>query len=99
MKQEIQEEMKFSLAQFMPKRIFDDSVGDRILQVKIDDDWVEVKEEVFRSWTGHRRINGEDFHGPVYTFGSTIDSIPFTGRRECGCSACQQNVEPIFKVN
>jgi len=99
MKQEVQNEMKVSLFQFSPARIFNDSVGNQVLQVKMDDTWIEVKEEVFRSWTGSRRVNGEEFHGPVYNFGSIDDSIPYTGRRECGCSVCQQNVEPVFKMN
>jgi hypothetical protein len=29
-------------------------------------DWVEVTEDIFRSWTGGRRINGEEYTGPVF---------------------------------
>lgn len=87
------------LALLSPKRNFDDSVGDRILQVKHESSWIEVTEEVFRSWTGLRRINGDDHHGPIYGFGTLDDSIPYTGSRACGCNRCQHHVEPRFKMN
>ncbi len=28
--------------------------------------WVIVSPEVFRSWSGHRRINGQQYEGHVY---------------------------------
>ena len=30
--------------------------------------WVEATPVIFRSWSGPRRINGEEYHGPVYKF-------------------------------
>lgn len=87
------------LAILSPERIFDDSVGNEVLQVMIENEWVEVTETVFRSWTGFRRINGEDHHGPVYGFESPHDSSPFDGKRACGCNTCQAHVSPKLKVN
>lgn len=82
-----------------PTRKFDDSIGDAIYQVKLKDDWVETTESIFRSWTGLRRINGEDHHGPIYNFGTDEALGPYTGNRACGCSACQAHTEAKFKKN
>jgi hypothetical protein len=30
--------------------------------------WIETSPEMFRSWTGLRKLNGQDFHGTVYAF-------------------------------
>lgn len=30
--------------------------------------WIEVTPEVFRSWTGPRRIDGKSYSGPVYNY-------------------------------
>lgn len=81
-----------------PHRTFDDSPGEKVLQVKLSDSWVEVTDSIFRSWTGDRRINGEDFHGPVYNFKDESNKV-YTGFRSCGCKVCQENVEPVFKMN
>ena len=53
-------------------------------------------DDIFRSWTGERRINGDEHHGPVYALGS---DVPYTGSRVCGCSECQSHVEPRFRKN
>lgn len=82
-----------------PNRKFDDSIGDVIYQVKYGEDWIETTEAIFRSWTGLRRVNGDDHHGPVYNFGTDDKIIPYTGNRTCGCEACQVNVEAKFKKN
>lgn len=87
------------LAILSPERIFDDSVGEQVLQVHHLDKWFEVTENVFRSWTGLRRINGEDYHGPIYHFGSEDDSKPYNGTRSCGCNTCQQSVSPKLRMN
>ena len=34
--------------------------------------WVKVDEGIFRSWTGSRRLNGEDYTGPVFILGSDV---------------------------
>lgn len=81
-------------------RKFDDSIGDRVLQVSATnpEKWVEVSETIFRSWTGFRRINGEDYHGPVYVFRQSDETI-YQGARSCGCNVCQENVSAALKVN
>jgi hypothetical protein len=82
-----------------PSRDFDDSIGEKVLQVMHGEEWIEVTEMVFRSWTGHRRINGEDHHGPVYNFGKVENLKPYSGSRSCGCSVCQAHVQPRLKKN
>jgi len=81
-----------------PPRTFDDSPGQKVLQVKLSDSWVEVTDDIFRSWTGDRRINGEDFHGAVYNFQDATNT-PYTGSRACGCKICQEHVLPHLKMN
>lgn len=82
-----------------PKRNFNDSIGLKILQVSLSEsnNWIEVTEDLFRSWTGLRRVNGEDYHGPIYNFGS--DDVVYSGARTCGCSVCQSTVTAVLKVN
>lgn len=82
-----------------PVRKFDDSIGTIIYQVKYGEDWIETPETIFRSWTGLRRINGDDYHGPVYNFNADETGMPYTGNRTCGCMICQVDVEAKFKKN
>lgn len=82
-----------------PVRKFDDSIGDVVYQVKYGEDWIETTETIFRSWTGLRRINGDDHHGPVYNFGTDESIAPYTGIRTCGCLVCQTHVEAKYKKN
>jgi len=84
---------------YSPKRNFDDSIGQKILQVSLgeNDTWIEVTEDLFKSWTGLRRINGEDYHGPIYNLGS--NDVVYSGSRTCGCSICQSTVTAVLKVN
>jgi fibrillarin-like rRNA methylase len=82
-----------------PERIFDDSIGEKIYQVAYGEELVEVTETTFRSWTGFRMINGEDYHGVVYTLGATGESAPYVGSRSCGCSTCQIHVQHHLKKN
>lgn len=79
-------------------RVFDDSIGTKVFQVELSDAWVEVDESIFASWTGMRRINGEDYHGPIYNFNSGSE-VPYTGVRTCKCKICQEHVEPSLKAN
>lgn len=37
-------------------------------EIKVYDSWTQVSWNVFRSWGGPRRVNGKDFHGPVFYF-------------------------------
>ena len=51
--------------------------------------WLATNETSWRSWSGPRRRNGEDHHGPVYALDGTAI---YTGLRECSCSTCQATV-------
>lgn len=68
-------------------------------EVNLDDEWIVVSSEEFRSWTGLRRISGVEVHGPIYIYNSPEGAAPYTGRRLCNCSLCQANVDPIHKPN
>lgn len=70
-----------------------------VLEVQVGAAWVEASGPEWRSWTGRRMVNGEEVHGPVYVFGSPDGSLPFTGRRVCGCRECQEHVAPEFRPN
>ena len=41
------------------------------LELQVNGGWIEVDPYIFRSWTGPRRINGEDYDGPVFYLGSS----------------------------
>lgn len=43
---------------------------ENILEIKVNSGWIEVDEWIFRSWTGERRKNNEEYNGPVYMLGS-----------------------------
>jgi hypothetical protein len=74
----------------------DDISPEPIMEVKVGPSWVETPEDVFRSWTGERRINGDPYHGPIY--GLASDTL-YTGARTCACSTCQSHVEPRLRKN
>jgi hypothetical protein len=68
-------------------------------EIQAGKEWVTTTREEFRSWTGRRRISGVEIHGPIYLFGSSEDSSPYTGPRVCLCKTCQATVESRFKSN
>lgn len=37
-------------------------------EIKVNSEWAEVAEHVFRSWSGARCLNGKAYHGPRYYF-------------------------------
>jgi hypothetical protein len=37
-------------------------------QILNDGKWVAVTNDIFMSWTGDRKLNGEDYHGPVINY-------------------------------
>lgn len=61
--------------------------------------WLSVTSDIWRAWTGPRRIWGVEHHGPVYPVGSTEGSAPYAGARVCRCSVCQEHVHPTAKPN
>lgn len=88
-----------TLDEMIPVRAFDDSVGSTIYQVNHAEEWTEVTEAVFRSWTGLRMINGEPYHGPIYNFGTDGNSSIYNGSRACSCGVCQSTVDAKLKSN
>lgn len=34
----------------------------------VSEHWVKTSWHIFRSWTGRRRVNGQEFHGRVFCF-------------------------------
>ncbi len=98
-KTKLVEKLAATLNEVIPERIFDDSVGSTVYQVNHGEEWVEVTEAIFRSWTGLRRVDGEEYHGPIYNFGAHGDSTIYSGTRACFCGACQETVEPKLKTN
>lgn len=80
----------------LPEVATDDVAAGPIMEVKVNKTWMSTSEDIFRSWTGPRRINGEEHHGEVFPLGS--DKV-YTGARVCPCRVCQASVEPKFKKN
>lgn len=39
-----------------------------VYEVKVNNFWRKVDENIFRSWQGERRLNGEDYSGPVFYY-------------------------------
>lgn len=74
----------------------DDIASGPILEVQLLDRWFLVDLDTFRSWTGLRRLNGDDFHGDIFYLES---SSPYTGARACPCSTCQSSVNPRHRKN
>jgi len=74
----------------------DDIATEPILEVQLLDRWFLVDLDTFRSWTGHRRLDGEPFHDDVFILNS---DITYHGARACPCSTCQSSVEPQHKKN
>lgn len=74
----------------------DDVAGGPLLEILFEGLWVMAEEDVFGCWTGLRRKNGEEVHGPIYPLGGKTF---YTGARVCGCSTCQEQVEPKFRKN
>jgi hypothetical protein len=38
------------------------------LEVFYGNSWIETSPEMFRSWTGLRKLDGQEFRGTVYAF-------------------------------
>lgn len=55
-------------------------------EVWIDDQWFRVSDWIWRSWTGRRRFEGVDVHGPVFTLGT--NDIGTKSIRVCDCVNC-----------
>lgn len=44
--------------------------GGHVYECFIGSRWVKTSTYIFRSWTGKRRIDGENYNGPVYVLGT-----------------------------
>lgn len=75
----------------------DDILTTPILEVLINESWVATDEDIWKAWTGLRKINGEDYHGDVHPLAAP-EQI-WTGPRVCGCRKCQVNVEAKHRPN
>jgi hypothetical protein len=62
------------------------------------DEWIPATQVLWRSWTGRRKVWGMEYHGPVFNI-DRDDSVPFSGKRVCGCAICQEHVSPEMKPN
>lgn len=69
------------------------------LEILVGEVWLPTERELWRAWTGQRRVWGIEYHGPVYNYMSSSDAHPYTGRRLCSCDACQAHVLPVNKPN
>ena len=77
-------------------RSTDDVAAEPILEVLYDGTWVLTTSDIWESWTGLRRRNGQDHHGSVrYMDGGGT----YTGRRICPCGTCQAHTEAKYRPN
>jgi len=67
-----------------------------LYEVGIAETYTQTSPDVFDAWTGPRRLNGQDYHGPVFTLGA---NLPYEGPRHCGCPSCETNTHPTAKKN
>ena len=59
-------------------------------------EWLTTTEAVWTAWTGPRRRDGEEWHGPVYGMdGSGL----YDGPRACPCGACQGTAKPELRYS
>lgn len=59
--------------------------------------WITaVSRDEWSAWTGRRRWNGVEYHGPVTYLGTTN---PYRGPRVCSCPRCQSTVEAPLRPN
>lgn len=75
----------------------DDIIIDPILEIRFGEAWVPADKDIWEAWTGLRRINGEDYHGPVHPV--THPDRIWTGSRVCPCKTCQAHTEPKLRPN
>ena len=98
---EKKEEIKMIKAENIAKQLLrlpptDDIEVGPILEIMQATEWVVVEPGVWRSWTGLRRRNGEEYHGRVVYLDT---QQVYRGRRICLCSVCQSDSEPQHRPN
>jgi len=68
-----------------------------VYEILVSDARLVVDFDIWRSWTGHRYMNGKEFHhGDVYAYGTNTVSV---NSRVCGCSVCQSTVPAEHRPN
>ena len=60
------------------EKLKNDFIDSKLLEVYIPrlDNWFRVTCRDFRSWDGKRRIQGEEYEGPLYAYGTNRKVIP-----------------------
>lgn len=77
-----------------------DEITGPVYEIQFAEKWYPVREKLWNSWTGLRRKNGMDHHGPVKPLDTPPESkLMFNGARVCGCSTCQATVDPKLRKN
>lgn len=79
-----------------PDPTLDSLLPNPLYEVALGNTYTTTSHDVFQAWTGPRRLNGQDYHGPIFNLGT---NLPYDGPRHCGCSACETNTHPSAKKN
>jgi hypothetical protein len=81
------------------KEVFSDDLdlSQSKLEIYLEDKWVSVDERLWRAYTGFRRIDGTEYHGPIY--GYDTRAIWTKIRRDCPCNKCQSLIAGEFRLN
>jgi len=93
MKQQVE---TVDLKSIVPIRSTDDVAAEPILEILYGESWIMTTQDIWDSWTGLRRLNGQDHHGSVSYLGS---GGTYTGRRTCPCTVCQSHTEAKYRPN
>lgn len=71
-----------------------------VREILTGDRWFVVDSLLWEGWTGLRRLNGVEHHGPIKYLDSPIGSpIMYSGKRTCGCRVCEVSVPPSLRKN
>ena len=67
-----------------------------LYEVGLGGHFTPTTSDVFDAWTGPRRLNGLDHHGPIYNLGT---QVPYDGPRHCACPTCEATASPVHRKN
>lgn len=91
---DIQEQVKIITSHSVGYAGDDTMMKGGLLEIVVGQSAVRVDAELWNSWTGHRLLNGEEYHGPVYHLDEGKGN-PYRGVRLCNCNKCQEHVAPF----
>lgn len=91
------DELASAMVQPPPTRPTDEIRSGPVLQIDVKGAWTEVTRDVWNAWTGRRMLDGEEFHGPVFGFGTT--QVARDVHRMCACKTCQDSINPVKRYN